>query len=70
MGLTPMQLCAREIEIVLGDHGKLPVAELDSQYEAKFGRELPLEPLGFDSVGELLVAMNDTLSVKGRGIRY
>merc|ERR1719369_382541 len=69
VGLTALQLCAREIEVVLGDHGKLPVAELDSQYEAKFGRELPLEPLGFDSVSELLMAMNDTLSVRGRGIR-
>jgi len=67
--LTALQLCARDIEIVLGDHGQLPVAELDSQYEAKFGRELPLEPLGFDTVSELLVAMNDTLTVKGRGIR-
>ena len=68
--LTALQMCARDIEVVLGDLGKLPVAELDSQYEAKFGRELPLEPLGFDSVSELLIAMNDTLSVQGRGIRY
>merc|ERR1712055_1006508 len=68
--LTALQLCARDIEKVLGDHlGQLPVAELDSQYEAKFGRELPLEPLGFDSVSEMLVAMSDTLSVRGRGIR-
>jgi len=67
--LTALQLCARDIEVVLGDHGQLPVAELDSQYEAKFGRELPLEPLGFNSVSEMLVAMNDTLTVKGRGIR-
>merc|ERR1712112_9889 len=69
ISLTPLQLCARDIEVVLGDLGKLPVAELETQYEAKFGRELPLEPLGFDSVGELLAAMNDTLSVSGRGIR-
>ena len=70
VGLTALQLCARDIEKVLGDHlGQLPVAELDAQYEAKFGRELPLEPLGFDSVSEMLVAMNDTLSVRGRGIR-
>ena len=67
--LTALQLCARDIEVVLGDLGKLPVAELESQFEAKFGRELPLEPLGFDSVSELLIAMNDTLSVRGRGIR-
>jgi len=67
--LTALQMCARDIEIVLGDHGQLPVAELESQYEAKFGRELPLEPLGFDTVSELLVAMNDTLLVRGRGIR-
>ena len=67
--LTALQLCARDIEKVLGDLGQLPVAELDSQYEAKFGRELPLEPLGFDSVSEMLVAMSDTLSVRGRGIR-
>ena len=53
--LTARQLCARELE---------------SQYEAKFGREMPLEPLGFDSVSEMLIAMNDTLSVRGRGIRY
>ena len=70
ISLTPLQLCARDIEVVLGDVGKLPVAELESQYEAKFGRELPLEPLGFESVSELLAAMNDTLSVSGRGIRY
>ena len=70
ISLTPLQLCARDIEVVLGDLGKLPVAELDTQYEAKFGRELPLEPLGFESVTELLAAMNDTLSVSGRGIRY
>ena len=69
VGLTALQLCARDIEVVLGDLGKLPVAELESQFEAKFGRELPLEPLGFDSVSELLIAMNDTLSVRGRGIR-
>ena len=69
ISLTPLQLCARDIEVVLGDVGKLPVAELESQYEAKFGRELPLEPLGFESVSELLAAMNDTLSVSGRGIR-
>jgi len=69
VGLSALQMCARDIEKVLGDIGKLPVAELDSQFEAKFGRELPLEPLGFDSVHELLVAMNDTLIVKGRGIR-
>ena len=69
VSLTALQLCARDIEKVIGDHGQLPVAELDSQYEAKFGRELPLEPLGFDSVSEMLVAMNDTLSVRGRGIR-
>merc|ERR1712112_9680 len=69
ISLTPLQLCARDIEVVLGDLGKLPVAELDTQYEAKFGRELPLEPLGFESVTELLAAMNDTLSVSGRGIR-
>merc|ERR1712126_451365 len=69
ISLTPLQLCARDIELVLGEVGKLPVAELETQYEAKFGRELPLEPLGFDSVGELLAAMNDTLSVSGRGIR-
>merc|ERR1712096_243821 len=69
VGLTALQLCARDIEAVLGDLGKLPVAELESQFEAKFGRELPLEPLGFDSVSELLIAMNDTLSVRGRGIR-
>ena len=69
VGLTALQLCARDIEKVIGDHGQLPVAELDSQYEAKFGRDLPLEPLGFDSVSEMLVAMNDTLSVRGRGIR-
>merc|ERR1711942_230557 len=69
VGLTALQLCARDIEKVLGDLGQLPVAELETQYEAKFGRELPLEPLGFDSVGELLAAMNDTLSVSGRGIR-
>ena len=68
--LTAMQLCAKDIEVVLGDLGKLPVAELESQYEAKFGREMPLEPLGFDSVSEMLIAMNDTLSVRGRGIRY
>ena len=67
--LTAMQLCAKDIEVVLGDLGKLPVAELESQYEAKFGREMPLEPLGFDSVSEMLIAMNDTLSVRGRGIR-
>ena len=67
--LTALQLCARDIEVVLGDLGKLPVAELESQYEAKFGREMPLEPLGFDSVSEMLIAMNDTLSVRGRGIR-
>merc|ERR1719186_1467228 len=69
VGLTALQLCARDIEVILGDLGKLPVAELESQFEAKFGRELPLEPLGFDSVSELLIAMNDTLSVRGRGIR-
>lgn len=69
VSLTALQLCAKDIEVVLGDLGRLPVAELESQYEAKFGRELPLEPLGFDSVSELLVAMNDTLSVRGRGIR-
>ena len=69
VSLTALQMCARDIELVLGDVGKLPVAELDSQYEAKFGRELPLEPLGFDTVNELLVAMNDTLIVRGRGIR-
>jgi len=67
--LTPLQLCARDIEIVLGDVGRLPVAELENQFEAKFGRELPLEPLGCESVSELLAAMNDTLSVSGRGIR-
>merc|ERR1711970_1709530 len=27
------------------------------------------EPLGFDTVSEMLVAMSDTLSVRGRGIR-
>jgi len=67
--LTALQLCARDIEKVLGDPGQLPVAELESQFEAKFGRELPLEPLGFDTVSEMLVAMSDTLSVRGRGIR-
>ena len=67
--LTALQMCARDIELVLGEVGKLPVAELDTQYEAKFGRELPLEPLGFETVNELLVAMNDTLIVRGRGIR-
>ena len=69
VALTALQLCARDIEVVLGEMGRLPVAELESQYEAKFGRELPLEPLGFESVSELLNAMNDTLSVRGRGIR-
>lgn len=69
VSLTPLQLCSRDIELVLGEVGKLPVAELEYQFEAKFGRELPLEPLGFESVSELLSAMNDTLSVKGRGIR-
>ena len=69
ISLTPLQLCSRDIEMVPGEVGKLPVAELEYQYEAKFGRELPLEPLGFESVSELLSAMNDTLSVKGRGIR-
>ena len=67
--LTAMQLCAKDIEVVLGDLGKLPVAELESQYEAKFGREMPLEPLGFDSVSEMLIAMNDTLSVRGIQVR-
>eukprot|EP00092_Neocalanus_flemingeri_P020819 GFUD01022556.1.p1 GENE.GFUD01022556.1~~GFUD01022556.1.p1 ORF type:complete len:679 (-),score=138.41 GFUD01022556.1:341-2377(-) len=69
VALTSLQLCARDIEVALGELGKLPVAELESQFEAKFGRELPLEPLGFDSVSELLLSMNDTLSVRGRGIR-
>merc|ERR1719320_2133593 len=61
VGLTALQICARDIEKVLGDLGQLPVAELESQYEAKFGRELPLEPLGFESVSELLAAMNSLL---------
>ena len=69
VGLTALQLCARDIEIVLGDLGTLPVAELECKFEATFGRELPLEPLGFDSVSELLNSMSDTLTVRGRGIR-
>ena len=69
ISLTPLQICSRDIELVLGEVGRLPVAELEYQYEAKLGRELPLEPLGFESVSELLSAMNDTLTVKGRGVR-
>ena len=69
ISLTPLQLCSRDIELVLGEVGRLPVAELEYQFEAKLGRELPLEPLGFESVSELLSAMNDTLTVKGRGVR-
>ena len=67
--LTPLQMCSRDIEMVLGGVGKLPVAELETQFEAKFGRELPLEPLGFDSVTELLMAIPE-MSISGRGIRY
>merc|ERR550519_682846 len=47
----------------------MPLAELELQYEEKFGRELPLEVLGFDTVTELLNAMSDTVSVKERGNR-
>ena len=70
VGLTALQMCARDIELVLGDPGKMPLAELELQYEEKFGRELPLEVLGFDTVTELVNAMNDTVSVKGRGNRF
>ena len=70
VGLTALQLCVRDIEMLLGDSGKLPSAELELQYEEKFGRELPLELLGFDTVTELLNAMSDTVSVKGRGNRF
>ena len=64
--LTALQLCARDIEVFLGDLVKLPMAELETQYEAKFGREMPL---GFDSVSKMLIAMNDTLSVRGIQVR-
>ena len=67
ISLTPLQLCSRDIELVLGEVGRLPVAELGYQFEAKLGRRLPIGPLGFQSVSELLSAMNDTLTVKGSG---
>ena len=73
--LTALQLCARDIEVFFGDLVKLPMAELETQYEAKFGREMPLTEskpsgsLGSDSVSKMLIAMNDTLSVRGIQVR-
>ena len=43
--------------------------ELESMYEAKFGKEMPLVELGFDNVSDLLSSLSDTLAVRGRGIR-
>merc|ERR1719348_1419656 len=69
VSLSPLQLCARDIKVVLGEVGRLPVIELEGQYEAKFGREMPLLELGFDSVTDLLASLSETLAVRGRGIR-
>ena len=68
--LTDLQMCARDIQQVLGEVGRLPVAELETKYEARFGREMPLVQLGFDCVTDLLSALSDSLSVRGRGIRW
>ena len=73
MCLTPLQLLARDIQLLLasstGGVGRLPVIELEGQFEAKFGREMPLVELGFDNISDLLSSLSDILMVRGRGIR-
>ena len=69
VALSPLQLAAREVEVVLGDGPGLEVAELEEKFLARWGRQLQLDSLGLDSLDQLLAALPEVFSVRGRGAR-
>ena len=55
--------------MVLGDGPGLEVAELEEKFLARWGRKLQLDSLGLDSLDQLLAALPEVFSVRGRGAR-
>ena len=68
VALTKLHLVARDLENMIGGQGTM-VEDLEKRYMAMRGHILPLESLGLDSVGDLLSALPDIFSVRGRGAR-
>ena len=68
VALTKLYLVARDLENMIGGQGLL-VEDLEKRYMAMRGHILPLESLGLDSIGDLLSALPDIFSVRGRGAR-
>jgi len=69
VGLVEVHLVARDLEAVVAGSRDLLVADILHRYSARWGRALPLAPLGLATVEDLLAALPDVFAVRGRGAR-
>ena len=68
--LLPLQLLARDVVRLLRRHGgRLPLASFHAAFLAEFGVAARPAQFGFHSTAALLEALDDTVSLRGRGER-
>ncbi|KAK3909373.1 Meiosis regulator and mRNA stability factor 1 [Frankliniella fusca] len=68
--LKPLHIFARSVYQLLQDSdGRLPLSSFESSYIQRYGKAVQPAQLGFPSVSALLQALQDIVTVKGKGQR-
>lgn len=69
ISLTPLQILARDIRVLLQTHGKMSLSKFENLFCQKYNVDIKPALYGFPTTVALLMAIPHVISIKGKGNR-